>query len=123
MSDDSIAQIEKQIEAIKHQLMALGPIHPGSISSQFHACGNPTCRCHDKTSPQKHGPYNKLTFVCRGKSVCRFVRNECVDQLKVRLQDYKTFRTLTEQWVLLSIQRAQIEYFQQAEKAPHKRKF
>jgi len=110
-------ELKQEIESIKQQLLQLGPIHPGSISSQYHACGNPSCRCHDPVNPKKHGPYNKLTYSHRGKSTCRFVRAERLEELEQRLENYKTFRKLTAKWVELSIRAGTVEFFSKGDDA------
>jgi hypothetical protein len=109
-----LKRLKEEIEGIKQQLLELGPIHPGSISSQYHACGTPSCRCHDPIDPKKHGPYNKLTYAYGGKSACRFVRTERVEELKQRLDNYKTFRKLTGRWIELSIKMGTAEFFTKA---------
>src|SRR2546430_17362758 len=38
-------------------IFALGPLHPGSISEQYHVCRNPGCCCMHPHRPQRHGPY------------------------------------------------------------------
>ena len=107
----SLAQLESQIGALQKKLCALGPMHPGSVSRQYQVCGNPACRCMHPQRPQRHGPYYKLAYVHRGKPTCRFVRSDCVAALKQRLRVYKTFRTLMDRWIELSIQQGVIEYF------------
>jgi len=102
---------EEEIARIQKKLVALGPMHPGSISCQYQVCGKKGCKCQDPDKPQRHGPYSKLFYVHQGKKVCRFVRADCVDPLKTRLQTYKTFRELTTRWIELSIQLAQMEFF------------
>jgi hypothetical protein len=106
-----IKRWEKKVEAIGKKLLELGPMHPGSLSQQYHACGNPACRCHHPTQPKKHGPYNKLTYVHRGRSACRFVHPTRVEEVKARLAAYKTFRRLIDQWIALSIERGSIDLF------------
>ena len=107
----SAEQMEREIEEIKRNLLALGPMHPGSVSRQYQQCGNPACKCMHPETPQKHGPYYKLAYVHRGKRVCRFVRAACVDEMKVRLAAYKTFRSLVDKWVALSIKQGVAEFF------------
>jgi hypothetical protein len=107
----SLDQLQQEIEAIQKQLSALGPIHPGSVSSQYQVCGRPGCRCQNPDQPQRHGPYGKLFYVYRGKKVCRFVRANCVKAVKTRLAAYKTFRRLMDRWIELSILCGQIEFF------------
>lgn len=102
---------QEELDIIRKELMQLGPMHPGSLSQQYHACGNPACRCHHPTKPEKHGPYNKLTYVYRGKPVCRFVHPEYVEEIKPRLAAYKTFRALIDSWIKLSIEQGAAEYF------------
>ncbi len=113
---NTIQIIDQKIAEIKNQLLALGPMHPGSISEQHHVCQQPGCRCMAKKNPQRHGPYSKLSFVYHGKQTCRFVRPQWVDELSAQLEVYKTFRDLTDQWIALSIQRAQLSFFKPAAK-------
>jgi hypothetical protein len=86
-------------------------MHPGSVSRQYQVCGNPACRCMDPKRPRRHGPYYKLAYVHRGKPVCRFVRAACVHPVKTRLAVYKTFRTLMDKWIQLSIRVGVIQFF------------
>jgi hypothetical protein len=102
---------EEEIARIQKKLRTLGPMHPGSISLQYQVCGKQGCKCMHPTEPQRHGPYCKLSYVHRGKKVCRFVRADSVKQIKARLQAYKTFRSLTDRWIELSIKAAQAEFF------------
>ena len=111
---------QEELEIIRNELMRLGPMHPGSLSQQYHACGNPACRCHHPTNPEKHGPYNKLTYVYRGKSVCRFVHPEHLEEIKPRLAAYKTFRALIDRWVKLSIENGVAEFFKPGKKPRRK---
>ena len=108
--------MEEEIARIQKKLAALGPIHPGSISYQYQRCGKKGCKCQDSDVPQPHGPYGKLSYVHRGKKVCRFVRADCLKQLNARLQAYKTFRELSDRWIELSIKCAQAAFFPQAKR-------
>jgi predicted alpha/beta superfamily hydrolase len=113
----SAKRLEREIETIKQNLLALGSMHPGSVSRQYQVCGNPACRCMHPKTPQKHGPYYKLAYVHRGKPVCRFVRAACVDEMKTRLAAYKKFRSLIDKWVELSIQQGVSDFFTPTPKA------
>ncbi len=116
-TNTSLKQLESEIAAIKQKLLKLGPMHPGSVSRQYQVCGNPACKCMHPKKPQKHGPYHKLSYVYRGKPVCRFVRAACVDAMNERLATYKEFRSLMDQWIELSIQRGMIDFFAPISKA------
>jgi len=110
-TNKSLDRLGRKIDTIKQQLLALGPMHPGSVSRQYQVCGNPACRCMDKTRPKRHGPYCKLAYVHRGKPVCRFVRADCVRAVKERLAVYKIFRSLIDQWIEISIAQGVVEFF------------
>ena len=107
----TLEDMKEEITEIQKKLTQLGSMHPGSISLQYQVCGRPGCRCQHPTEPKKHGPYGKLSYVHRGKKVCRFVRADSAQALKDRLKIYKEFRKLTDQWVKLSIECGRIEFF------------
>jgi len=110
-ANKTLKKPEKELEDIKQQLLEVGSMHPGSMSQQYQVCGNKKCRCMDKETPQRHGPYYKLSYVYHGKPVCRFVRAACVEEMKVRLDAYKKFRLLTDKWIELSIEQGMAEFF------------
>lgn len=100
-------QIDKKILQLKRRLLALGPLHPGSLSRQYQVCGKPGCKCCHPNKPLPHGPYTKLTYVYHGKFTCRFVRAASVREVTKLVATFKIFRQLTDDWIALSIQRAQ----------------
>jgi hypothetical protein len=76
----------------------------------------------DPHDPRRHGPYLKLSYVHRGKAVCRFVRADCVEELTRRVNAYKRLRRLLDRWIDLSIAQGRIEFFGKTPPAPHPRK-
>lgn len=122
MKKQTISQIEEEIHNIQDELQRLGAMHPGSISKQYQVCGRAGCQCAATKNPQRHGPYHKLSYVHRGKAVCRFVRAGTEQALSERLAVYKRFRELTDRWVALSILRAKIEFFPQEPHASKKKR-
>jgi len=104
MDKKDLKQIEKQILKIKKELVELGELRPGSLSRQYNVCGNPNCKCKDKTNPQRHGPYYQISYVRRGKSSSSFVRKEFVSEVKEQLSNYKRLRELVDQWIDLGMQ-------------------
>jgi hypothetical protein len=96
--------IERHIEEIKTRLAELGPIHPGSLSEQYNVCGTPGCRCKDPRQPRRHGPYYQLSYTWRGKSSSRFVRPERVAEMRRKVENYKRFRELVNEWVDLALE-------------------
>jgi hypothetical protein len=105
----SIQSIEQKIQTIKTQLLALGNMRPGSLSKQYNVCGKPGCRCKDPKKPRRHGPYYQISYVHRGKSTSRFVRPPALAEVKAQLANFKKFRHLTQKWVALALQLAEIK--------------
>jgi len=101
--------IAQQIQRIKEELAAIGPIHPGSLKEQYNVCGNPGCHCKDPEDPKKHGPYMQLSYTWRGKSTSAFVRPVGVERLRGKVANYKRMRELIQLWVDLEIQRERLE--------------
>ena len=108
---EKLQAMEEEMAGIQEKLARLGRMHPGSISQQYQVCGRPGCRCGHPTDPKKHGPYGKLSYVHRGKKVCRFVRADNAAEMEIRLATYKEFRKLTDRWIKLSIECAKVEFF------------
>jgi hypothetical protein len=100
----SISEIEQRIEAIKRSLTKLGSMHPGSLSEQYNVCGKLRCRCKAPQKPRRHGPYYQLSYTWRGKSSSRFVRPERVTEIRHRVETYKRFRELVNEWVDLAVE-------------------
>lgn len=96
--------IQRRIEEIKMELVAIGPMQPGSISEQYNVCGTPGCRCKDPKNPRKHGPYSKLSYTWRGKVHNEFVRKDDLAERLEMVRAYKRFRELTDEWVDLALE-------------------
>ena len=99
----------KRIAKIKQELVELGEMRPGTLSKQYNICGNPNCRCKNSKNPQKHGPYNQLSYSRHGKSKSEYVKEEMLSTVKLQIKNYKRFLRLTEELIDLSIELAQIQ--------------
>ena len=76
----------------------------------------------DAKPPQNHNDTARIaSYVHQGKQVCRFVRPQWLEELASQLEVYKTFKSLTNQWIALSIQRARLAFFDASDKKllPH----
>ena len=102
-----IRALERQIEKIKHKLLRLGDLRPGSLSEQYNVCGNPNCRCKGDP-PRKHGPYYQLSLTRKGRSRTKFVKRPQVSDVKRQLKNYARLRTLVDQWIELSSELCQL---------------
>ena len=97
----------RQIEKVKGQLAALGDLRPGSLSTQYNVCGTPGCRCK-ATPPEKHGPYDQVSFTRKGKSSSKFVRKEDLNTVRRELKNYEVMKTLVDRWIDLATELSNI---------------
>jgi hypothetical protein len=108
MPEPSAAVLERRIDALKRQIVALGRLRPGTLSQQYNVCGNPTCRCK-ADPPQKHGPYYQLSYTWRRKSRTHFVRAEDFPQIQREVANYERLRALVGQWIDAALEIARLE--------------
>jgi len=108
MKDRRKENLVKRILRIKQELVELGEMRPGTLSKQFNICGNPNCRCKDLKNPKKHGPYYQLSYTRHGKSKSEYVKVDRLPIIKQQIKNYKRFVKLTDDWIDLSIELAQI---------------
>ena len=87
-------KIEQRIEAIKVELMGLGDMRPGSLSTQSRSWG---------------GQYCQLSYTHRGKGHTEYIRDDIRKQTEQQLLNYKRFKTLTLEWVDRAIELARIK--------------
>jgi len=118
----SAAALRKELESVRRALLALGPIHPGSVSMQYQVCGRPGCRCADPENPRRHGPYPKLSYVHRGRRACRFVRADSLEEVRRRTEAYRRFRGLIDRWIEISVLLAGTELFPPSPAPPRPRR-
>jgi hypothetical protein len=97
-------RVARQIEELKKRLAELGPMHPGSLGEQYNVCGTPGCQCKDSKKPRKHGPYYQLSYTWRGQSSTRFVRPKRLAEMRRKVENYKRFRELVNEWVDLAVE-------------------
>ena len=97
--------LERQIEKVKRDLVALGDLRPGSLSTQYNVCGKPGCRCK-ATPPEKHGPYYQVSFTRKGKSSTKFVKQKDLPAVRKQLKNYVRMKLLTDRWVELATELA-----------------
>jgi hypothetical protein len=95
------ARIERQIEKIKRDLVALGDLRPGSLSTQYNVCGTPGCRCK-ASPPEKHGPYYQISYSRKGKSSSKFVKKKDLPAVRKQLKNYSRMRLLIDRWIDLA---------------------
>ena len=101
MANKREAVIERQIEKLKRDLVALGDLRPGSLSTQYNVCGSPGCRCK-AAPPEKHGPYYQVSYTRKGKSSSKFVKKKDLPAIRKQLKNYERMKLLMDRWIDLS---------------------
>jgi len=107
-ADQSAAALQRKIEEIKAEIVALGALRPGTLSRQYNVCGTPGCRCKEDPE-QRHGPYYQLSYTWHGRSRSEFVREPEIARVQEQVQNYARLRALVDQWVEAAIEMARIE--------------
>ena len=95
--------MEKRVEKIRIELQQVGEMRPGSLNKQLTDCGRAGCRCQDPEKPKRHGPYYQLSYVHQGKSTTQFIQKQLVPIVAQQLKNYKTFKSLTSEWIELAL--------------------
>ena len=108
LSDMSVLKLERTIEKIKKDIVALGPLRPGTLYERHSVCGKPGCRCSRAKKPIKHGPYYYLSYTFKGKSYTEFVPREKVKVIKGEIQNYNKLVKLVKMLIDCSIKLARL---------------
>ena len=106
LSDMSISELENAIDRIKHQILSLGPLRPGSLYEAYSVCGKRGCRCARKRSPIKHGPYHYLSYTFQGKSHTEFVAQSRIAEVRQQNRNYEKLMELVKLLIDTNIQLA-----------------
>ncbi len=93
----AIEKITGQIERIKGELQALGPMRPGAISRQYR---------HPK---EKKRPFYQISYTHRMKSRSEYVRPENLAAVRRETVNFKRFRKLLDRWVDLALKLSQLK--------------
>ena len=108
------ATLERQIEKVKRDLVALGDLRPGSLSTQYNVCGTPGCRCK-ATPPEKHGPYYQVSYTRKGKSSTKFVKQKDLPAVRKQLKNYERMKLLMDRWIDLATELSTLRLSKEAD--------
>ncbi len=97
---------KKSTTKIKEALHALGPMLPGSISTQWNVCGKKGCKCKDPDNPKKHGPYYQLSFSIAGKSSTMFLKRDELAAARKCIARYQRFKELNVKLIAAYVEEA-----------------
>ena len=96
MSQKRIRTIELQLQRIKHALLEIGPMRPGSLTRQY------------KDPHHRKGAYWQISYTRGMKSRTEYVRQEWVHEVRRQIATHKRFKRLIDRWLDLSIEHSQI---------------
>ena len=96
MTKKRLAQIEKRIERIRAEIALIEEMRPGSLTKQY------------KVPKQQTGMYYQLSYTFEMKSRTEYIRKECVSDIRRQIRNYKRFKKLCADWVLLSIEHSRL---------------
>lgn len=88
--------LEARIERIKHEVIALGSMRPGSLTRQY------------RDPKTKKRPFHQISYTHKGRGRSEYVRPENLVQVRRETATFKRFRKLTEQWVELALKISQL---------------
>jgi len=94
MQDKTLEICDRQIQSIKDQLAALGPLRPGSLTRQY------------RQPRRRQGAYYQISYTFRMRSHTDYVRPSEVAQLRQEIATYRRFRQLTARWVAVALRRS-----------------
>ena len=89
--------IEKKIDRVKEELMAIGEMRPGSLTYQY------------QRPKEKKGGFYQISYTYQMKSKTEYVKAEFVQNLKTQIATFKRFKTLLQQWIDLAIRHSQMK--------------
>ena len=102
-----LERTEERIQKVRDELMALGPMRPGSITRQY------------RFPKEKKRPFYQLSYTHRMRSRSEYVRPEHVAALRKETATFKRFRKLIDRWVDLSLRASQLRAKGAAKKPRH----
>jgi len=88
-----LEHIDALIQKIKAEIAAIDEMRPGSLSRQY------------KDPQRQSGAYYQLSYTLDMKSRTEYVPREYVRETRLQIARYKRFKTLSAQWIALSIER------------------
>lgn len=97
MTNKRLHEIQKRIARIKTELAAIDEMRPGSLTRQY------------KNPEAQSGPYYQLSYTRQMKSRTEYIARECVREVRREIANYKRFKTLTTEWIALSIEHSRLK--------------
>jgi len=95
MQEKSLKKIDERIQRVKDQLLALGPMRPGTLTRQYR-----------KPRPRQ-GAFWQISYTHHMKSRSEYARPNEVATVRQEIAQFRRFKKLTADWVELALERSQ----------------
>lgn len=95
MQAENLKIIDRQIQRVKEQLAALGPMRPGTLTRQY------------RQPREKKGPFWQLSYTHQMKSRSEYVRPQELASIRQEVAAFRRYKKLTARWVELALRRSQ----------------
>ncbi len=92
----TLERTEARIDSLKKQLLALGPMRPGSISKQY------------RDPKTKKRAFYQISYTHQMRSRSEYVRPEHLAVLRQETAAFKRFKKLVNQWIDLALKASQL---------------
>lgn len=86
-------------------IVARGPILPGSISTAKSECGKANCICKARP-PKLHGTYYRWTGFIKGKRTTKTISKEMAKECEKRIENYRALQSKLDQLVEKALENA-----------------
>ena len=96
MAIKRLTQIDKRIGKIKAEFAAIGEMRPGALTCQY------------KDPDSGSGAYYQLSYTLDMKSRTDYIPRDWVREVRRQVGNYKRFKSLSAEWVALSIERCRL---------------
>ncbi len=87
----------KKVKELIEEVINLGAVLPGSVSKVYNVCGKKHCKCKDPESPEKHGPYNLLSFTIGKKSSSKFIKDKELNSVLSMQKSYQRLKRICQE--------------------------
>lgn len=93
---NTLSALESSRSSLLQQISQLGDMRPGSVTTVFRRCGQPTCHCARPNDPG-HGPHFQLTSKQEGKTVTQSLSNlAMVEKVEQEIAEFRNFEKLSQ---------------------------
>jgi hypothetical protein len=96
MTNKRLDEIRERIDRIKAELAAIDQMRPGSLTRQY------------KDPQNQSGSYYQLSYTRDMKSRTEYIARDCLRDVRRQIANYKRFKTLSAEWIALSIEQSRI---------------